>query len=142
LLNKIGTELAQKAAVHAVTDVTGFGLLGHSLEMARGSDVEVVLNVDRLPLLKEAERFAGQGFVTGASGRNWASYSDGVILPADLPDWRRSVLTDPQTSGGLLIACDPAAADSVLGEITAAGCPHAAIIGRVESGKASVRVEI
>ena len=142
LLNKIGTELAKKAAIHAVTDVTGFGLLGHSLEMARGSDVEVVLNVDRLPLLKEAERFAGQGFVTGASGRNWASYSDGVILPADLPDWRRSVLTDPQTSGGLLIACDPAAADSVLSEIIAAGYPHAAIIGRVESGKASVRVEM
>jgi selenide, water dikinase len=141
LLNRVGADLAKDTCVHAVTDVTGFGLLGHTLEMARGSDAAIVIEANKLPLLKEVEHLAQQGFVTGASGRNWASYGESVALAPDFPDWQRSVLTDPQTSGGLLIACDPGAAERVLGEITAAGYSPAAIIGHVESGTPSVRVE-
>src|SRR5580704_10962399 len=114
LLNRIGADLAQDGDVHAITDVTGFGLLGHALEMARGSDLTLVLRADDLPLLSEATLLAQQGFITGASVRNWASYGDSIVLPADLPDWRRHLLTDPQTSGGLLIACAPGRADALL----------------------------
>src|SRR5690606_13996987 len=93
LLNRIGSELAKDPSVHAMTDVTGFGLLGHALEMARGSGVAIAFVADRVPLLPQVERLARQGFVTGASKRNWASYGDGVILPPDWPEWRRHVLT-------------------------------------------------
>ena len=112
-LNRIGTELAKDPAVHAITDVTGFGLLGHALVVARGSNLALVVRFDDLPFLTEAERLVQQHFVTGASARNWASYAESVTLPSDFPEWRRQLLTDPQTSGGLLIACDPGrAADS------------------------------
>ena len=140
LLNRVGTALAQDPDVHAVTDVTGFGLLGHALEMARGSRLAVVLTAAAVPLLAQAAALAEQGFVTGASHRNWASYQNGVSLPADLPDWRRHLFTDPQTSGGLLVACAPARADAILRDIVAAGYPAAAIVGRVEAGAAMVRV--
>jgi selenide,water dikinase len=141
LLNKVGAELAKDAAVHAITDVTGFGLLGHSLEMARGSKLTVVLRPADLPLLTQATTLVQQGFVTGASIRNWASYGAEVKLSAGLPEWQRHLLTDPQTSGGLLVACAPDRADAILQTITAGGYPTARIIGRVEQGAPEVRVE-
>ena len=140
LLNRIGMELANDPAVHAMTDVTGFGLLGHALEMARGSNLALVISADQLPLLSEAQKLAEQRFVTGASARNWASYSDGVILPSDYPEWRRHLLTDPQTSGGLLIACDPGRAESILNKIVTAGYPQARIIGHAKAGPPLVDV--
>ncbi|MGZ8309744.1 MAG: selenide, water dikinase SelD [Rhodoplanes sp.] len=140
LLNRIGTKLAEDSDVHAMTDVTGFGLLGHALEMARGSNLRLVILADDLPLLREAVPLAQQGVVTGASGRNWASYGDSVQLPADLPDWRRNLLTDPQTSGGLLVACAPERAAAVLQSILAAGYPAARHIGYAESGLPAVKV--
>jgi selenide, water dikinase len=140
LLNKVGAELAKDAAVHAITDVTGFGLLGHALEMARGSKLSLVVAADDLPLLTDAAVLAQQGVVTGASGRNWASYGEAVELPAGLPDWRRQLLTDPQTSGGLLIACSPDRANDILQTIVAAGYPGARRIGHVEAGAPMVRV--
>ena len=140
LLNRIGMELAKDAAVHAMTDVTGFGLLGHALEMARGSNLALVIRADDLPLLTEAASLAQQRFVTGASARNWASYSDGVVLPANLPEWQRHLLTDPQTSGGLLIACAPDRAQSILDRIVAGGYPRARIIGRADIGPPSVAI--
>ncbi len=140
LLNKVGAELAKDPAVHAITDVTGFGLLGHGLEVARGSKLTVVINPDALPLLTQATALVQQGFVTGASIRNWASYSADVKLPAGLPDWQRHLLTDPQTSGGLLVACAPERAGAILQTITAAGYPAARIIGRVEAGAPEVWV--
>lgn len=88
-----------------MTEVTGFGLLGHSLELARGGGVSLDISYERVPFLEQAEALAEAGYATGASGRNWGSYSDGIILPAELPAWRRTLLTDPQTSGGLLVAC-------------------------------------
>src|SRR5246127_1453855 len=87
LLNRVGAELAKDASVHAMTDVTGFGLFGHTMEMARGSNVTIVLKAASVPLLPEAAELVRQGFVTGASTRNWASYGDGVRLGPDFPDW-------------------------------------------------------
>ena len=140
LLNRVGTELAKDPAVHAMTDVTGFGLLGHALEMARGSKLSLVVNAEDLPLLADAAALAQQGIVTGASARNWASYGDAVILPPDLPEWRRQLLTDPQTSGGLLVACAPERADAILKDIVTAGYPAARRIGHAEVGAPVVRI--
>ena len=140
LLNRIGAELAQDDAVHAITDVTGFGILGHGLEMARGSGVTLKLRLSDLPFLSQAERLAQEGRVTGASHRNWASYGEGAVLPAGLPDWQRHLLTDPQTSGGLLVSCAAGRAEAVLAQIKAAGYPAARIIGSVEAGPAQVVV--
>ncbi|GGF81874.1 selenide, water dikinase [Azorhizobium oxalatiphilum] len=140
LLNKVGATLAKDAAVHAMTDVTGFGVLGHGLEVARGSGLSVEIEAERLPLLAHAEALVRQGFVTGASGRNWASYGAGVRLPADFPDWRLNLLTDPQTSGGLLVSCAADEADRLVAEINAAGYPAACRIGAVVEGPAEVRV--
>ncbi|MCC7046645.1 MAG: selenide, water dikinase SelD [Alphaproteobacteria bacterium] len=133
-LNKVGAALAKDKAVHAITDVTGFGLLGHALEVARGSKLAVTIDEASVPLLAEAASLAQQGFVTGASNRNWDSYGGDVALPAGMPDWRRHLLTDPQTSGGLLVACDPARADAILATIAAAGHPNARIVGEVAPG--------
>jgi selenide, water dikinase len=141
LLNRIGTDLAKDAAVHAITDVTGFGLLGHALEMARGSKLSLVVRADDLPLLADAAMLAQQGLGTGASARNWASYGEAVILPPGLPDWRRQLLTDPQTSGGLLIACSSDRAENILQAAVESGCRGARRVGRVEAGPPVVRVE-
>jgi len=139
-LNRVGVQLAKDPAVHAVTDVTGFGLLGHALEMARGSGVALMVEGDSVPLLAEAASLAQAGFVTGASLRNWDSYGRDVVLPAGIPEWRRHLLTDPQTSGGLLVACDAARADAILETIVAAGHPAARIVGRAEPGAPAVHV--
>ena len=141
LLNWVGAELAKNPAVHAVTDVTGFGLLGHGLEMARSSELTVVVRAVDLPLMSEAATLAQQGCVTGASIRNWASYGDDVKLPAGLPDWQRHLLTDPQTSGGLLVSCAPDRAEAIVQRIVAAGYPAARVIGRAEAGMPGIRVE-
>ncbi len=140
LLNRIGHTLAQDDDVHGVTDVTGFGLLGHSLEMARGGGLSLNINYERIPFLAQAEALAEAGYATGASGRNWSSYGDGVALPPGLPVWQRNLLTDPQTSGGLLVACAAARADAVRANIEAAGYPRARIIGSVTSGDPVVRI--
>jgi len=140
LLNRVGTKLAKEAAVHSMTDVTGFGLLGHGLEMARGSNVALCVRFDDLPFLTEAADLAQRHFVTGASVRNWASYSESVTLPSSFPEWRRHLLTDPQTSGGLLIACGPDHAAGLLQMIAGAGYPSARIIGRVDAGSPSIEI--
>ncbi len=140
LLNKIGMTLGDDADVHSVTDVTGFGLLGHGLEMAEGSDLQITIRMADVPLFKQAENLAKQGFVTGASKRNWVSYGKKVETPADFPEWARDLLTDPQTSGGLLVACSQNRAESLVKEIVAAGYPSAKVIGTAEAGKPGVRV--
>jgi selenide,water dikinase len=140
LLNRIGADLAQSDDVHAITDVTGFGLLGHALEMARGSNLALTLRATAVPLLSQAAALAQQGFVTGASHRNWTSYGGGVKLPDAYADWRRHLLTDPQTSGGLLIACTSDRAEGVVQSIRDAGYPLARIIGHTEAGKPAIVV--
>lgn len=140
LLNRVGAELARDEAVHAMTDVTGFGLLGHALEMARGSKAHLILALEGVPLLAEAEALARVGYVTGASHRNWDSYGDEIDLPPGLDSWRLHILTDPQTSGGLLVSCAAGRAPHLLSAIHAAGYPKAALIGRVEAGTSRVSV--
>jgi selenide,water dikinase len=139
-LNWIGADLAADEDVHALTDVTGFGLLGHGLGLARAGDVTLVIETDAVPLLGRAEHLAKTGFVTGASHRNWAAYGDAVALPEGFPEWRRFLLTDPQTSGGLLVACAPARAEAILSTIRSGGFTQAAIVGRIEAGPSAARV--
>ncbi len=141
LLNCVGTKLASDPDVRAMTDVTGFGLLGHALEMARGAGKTIVIKPAELPWLKEAAALAQQGFITGASGRNWKSYDSDVVLPAGTPEWQRQLYCDPQTSGGLLVACAAARADALLKTIVAAGYPFASIIGEVREGEPRIVVE-
>lgn len=141
LLNRIGAELAQDADVHAITDVTGFGILGHALEMARGSNLQLSLRAGDIALFSRGAELAQRGFVTGASHRNWASYSGDVVLPDDFPVWQRHMLTDPQTSGGLLVSCSAEHAADLLQKVVAAGYPAARIIGSVEAGRPGLRVE-
>jgi selenide,water dikinase len=141
LLNRVGAELAQDASVHAITDVTGFGLLGHGLEMARGSGCVLVVRDRDVPIFSDAASLAQRGFVTGASRRNWASYGDAVTLPPDFPEWRRHLLTDPQTSGGLLVACERDKAAALVEGIVAGGYPSARVLGHVEEGRPAIAVE-
>ena len=139
-LNKIGTALAGLSTVHAMTDVTGFGLLGHLLEMCRGSSLAATLDFAALPILPTARKLAEAGASTGAATRNWASYGHEVQLPADIDPWQQSILCDPQTSGGLLVACSSQAVDSVLAMFHECGFAATAPIGELTAGKAEVRV--
>ena len=139
--NSIGAELGHHASVHAMTDVTGFGILGHSLEMARGSKVSLRLDANAIPILSQAQALVQNGYVTGASHRNWDSCSDGVRGGSSIPENMRHLLTDAQTSGGLLVSCDANSSEDVLATIRAAGFTRAAIIGSVEAGPAQVHVE-
>src|SRR5215471_12899528 len=131
---RVGTELARDKDVHAITDVTGFGVLGHALELARGSKLTVRIKATDVPLLKHAAQLTQQGFVTGASHRNWASYGHDVVLPPGLPEWQRHLLSDPQTSGGLLVACSADRAADVVQSINAAGYKSARVIGEAVAG--------
>jgi selenide,water dikinase len=133
-LNDVGTDLAGMDGVHAVTDVTGFGLLGHALEMCRGCGLGARIRIRDVPVLEGAAALAEAGFVTGASGRNWASCAAEVSLPADVSDVSRALLCDPQTSGGLLIAVAADHASAVLSLVQARGFGRAAVIGSMISG--------
>ena len=134
-LNTPGTALAALPGVHAMTDVTGFGLAGHLLEICRGSGLAARVDFAHLPLIPEAARHAQAGIATGASGRNWAAYGNEVDLGDASADWQAKLLTDPQTSGGLLIACAPDCAGDVLARLHAEGFEAAAIIGQMSEGR-------
>jgi selenide,water dikinase len=139
-LNKPGKALADLAGVRALTDVTGFGLLGHLLELARGAKLTATLEMDRIPLLPGVEQLAHDGYFTGASGRNWDAYGMDVDLGAGVTDTQRVLLTDPQTSGGLLVSCDAGSVDEVLALFAREGFEHAAVIGRMDAGAPRVKV--
>jgi selenide,water dikinase len=139
-INTPGVALAEMPEVHALTDVTGFGLLGHLLEICRGSKLVARIEAARVPVLAAARHLVEQGYVTGASERNWQSYGVDVSMPAGEALNLRRLLTDPQTSGGLLVACAPQAADAVLNRFRAEGFADAAVIGRLESGPARIEV--
>jgi selenide,water dikinase len=140
-LNKPGKALAEMADVHALTDVTGFGLLGHLLELARGAGLSAQLDMATIPLLPGVEQLAHDGYFTGASGRNWDAYGKDVELAAAITPAQRALLTDPQTSGGLLVSCDPASAADVLALFAREGFGDAAVIGRMQAGPARVMVQ-
>jgi selenide, water dikinase len=140
-LNTPGPELAALPGVHALTDVTGFGLAGHALEMARGSGCTVQIDWPNVPLLAGVRELAAQGMVTGASGRNWAGYGQDVQLPAGFAAPDQALLTDPQTSGGLLVACSPDTVDEVLATFARHGFDQAAVLGRVVEGRAGLVIQ-
>jgi selenide,water dikinase len=140
-LNKPGRLLSDMPGVHALTDVTGFGLLGHLLELARGAKLSARLSMPKIPLLPGVEQLAHDGFFTGASGRNWDAYGTDVELSAAITPAQRALLTDPQTSGGLLVSCAPDSVDEVLALFAREGFGDAAVIGRMEEGAARVAVE-
>ncbi len=139
-LNTAGADLADFEGVHALTDVTGFGLLGHLLEICRGSRLTAEISFDHVPILPAALDAARRGSATGASSRNWASYGHEVILPAGFEDWRQTLLTDPQTSGGLLAACAPDSVGSALGVFRDHGFGDVAVIGGLAEGRSRVTV--
>lgn len=130
-LNTPGPDLAALAGVHALTDVTGFGLAGHALELARGAQCTVEIDWARVPLLPGVRELAGLGMVTGASGRNWTGYGASVRLPERWGAVDQALLTDPQTSGGLLVSCDAGAVPAVLDTFRRHGFDAAAEIGRI-----------
>lgn len=139
-LNTPGIALSALDGVHALTDVTGFGLAGHALELARGAKLRAVIEWSRVPLLENVVVMAAEGMVTGASGRNWAGYGADVKLVPGLHATTQNLLSDPQTSGGLLVSCTPDAVDAVLKVFRDEGFARAAIIGRVEAGEPSLHV--
>ena len=138
-LNTPGIALGAMKGVHALTDVTGFGLLGHLLEVCRASAVGAEIAFDRVPLLPDAAELAHLGLVTGASSRNWASYGDEV--DGDIDATTRALLADPQTSGGLLVACSPETVDDVLRAFRTDGFDRATVIGKIVAGPPRVVVD-
>jgi selenide,water dikinase len=139
-LNTLGGELVGLAGVHAVTDVTGFGLLGHALEMARGAGLTIEIDASAPALLPGVEHLLRSGVRTGASGRNWASYGAEVREDGRIEDWRRDLLTDPQTSGGLLIAVAEGEAERLLRLSVQRGFAASRIVGRTAAGPAGLTV--
>lgn len=135
-LNRVGEQLATLAGVHAMTDVTGFGLAGHLLEICRGSGLSAQVCLGDLPLIDAARQWAQAGTSTGASARNWAAYGREVLWPEGAAEWQRTLLTDPQTSGGLLVSCSEAAVPTVLEAFRAAGFAQAADIGQMQACQA------
>jgi selenide, water dikinase len=142
LLNRAGTDLAKLAGVHAMTDVTGFGLLGHLLEMCRGSGLGASISMTEIPVFDHAMQFAEAGIVTGASERNWASYGDHVRFANGLNNAARALLCDPQTSGGLLVSCAPDAVMSVLNVFGAHGSDRAIQVGTMSDGPIIIDVQV
>jgi len=130
-LNKPGADLSALEGVHAMTDVTGFGLLGHALEMAKGCDQDVTLNWAELPIIDGVPNLIELGMVTGASARNWSSYGNQVNLSSALPSWAQALLSDPQTSGGLLISASTESAPKVLELLQMAGFSNSRVIGSI-----------
>ncbi len=139
-LNTPGIALSALPGVHAMTDVTGFGLLGHLHEMCRSSKLRVDICYANVPVLSAAVHLAQAGYITGASERNWTSVGPHTQLPADFAEWQRKLLCDPQTSGGLLVACDRATAPEVMEIFRAGGFAGAREIGSLSAGEPRIHV--
>jgi selenide,water dikinase len=136
-LNTPGATLSALAGVHAMTDVTGFGLAGHALEMARGSHHTVQLNMSQVPLLHGVRELAEQGMLTGASGRNWEAYGGEISLSTECNAIDQALLSDPQTSGGLLVACAPESVAEVLAVFQQHGFGDACEVGEITAALAN-----
>jgi selenide,water dikinase len=131
-LNKHASEIAVEARAHACTDVTGFGLAGHMLEMIRQSEgVGIQVEASALPLLPRVEEFAKAGLIPPGTRRNRKCQGGDVSFGGDVPDWRQWILFDAQTSGGLMISVPRPEAEKLVGELRAQGVEQAVVIGRV-----------
>jgi len=144
-LNDAGAKMKDIAGVHAMTDVTGFGILGHLLEMCRGAAcygqaLGAEVRFEELPLLSHTSRLAESGVGTGGAKRNWNSYGHEVEMPADAPGWWRGILCDPQTSGGLLIACSQDSVREVLELLRSHTGKSAHVIAEFSDRRSNVRV--
>ncbi len=137
-LNTIGMALAERAEVHAMTDVTGFGLIGHLLEICRASGVAARLDTAALPVLATARELARGGVTTGAAKRNRSAFAAELTGPGDLAAELDGLLHDPQTNGGLLVACPADAAADILASFHRAGHGRAAAIGTIVAGKPGI----
>ena len=133
-LNKPGIALAALDGVHALTDITGFGLAGHCLELARGAGLQLRIDWSKVPLIEGVRELLAQGCVTGASGRNWASYGGEIVIAEGTTASDQALLSDPQTSGGLLVSCSADSAAQVLEIFRTQGFAEAAVIGEVVAG--------
>ena len=134
-LNRPGIALAALEGVHALTDVTGFGLAGHALELARGAQCQAHIDWPQVPMVPQARELATQGCITGASGRNWDSYGHEIQLPTGFSSIDQALLTDPQTSGGLLVSCAPESASQVLQIFQQSGFAQASVVGHIQTGQ-------
>jgi len=141
-LNRVGIELAAQPGVHAMTDVTGFGLIGHLAEICRASGVAAEVDFDELPVLESARPLFEQGIGPGAIERNWDSCKAEVAIDASLPQWAWRLVSDPQTSGGLLVSCDPATVPDVLATFRSEGFGAARRIGMVRPDRSASRIRI
>ena len=141
-LNTPGPELAAMEGVHALTDITGFGLAGHALELARGANMSVQIDWAKVPVLEGVRARAEAGHITGASARNWAGYGASVDLPATFADTEQALLTDPQTSGGLLVSCASESVDDVIALFHRHGFAHAQVVGSMLDAPGSPRLVI
>jgi len=139
-LNRPGVQLAEMPGVHALTDVTGFGLAGHLLEMCRGAKLAAQLKWADIPVIEEAIGYVKEGVFTGASTRNWAGYGAEVSLGQGITEWQQRLLTDPQTSGGLLVACNPVIESEVLALFHSQGFATAQKIGTMMAGEPLVHL--
>jgi selenide,water dikinase len=133
-LNKKASELMMEVGVHACTDITGFGLLGHAAQMAENSQVGLVFHIDSIPFFPDVDRLAQEGMCPGGSFRNKEYYSSRVDFAKSIPDHMRDVLFDAQTSGGLLICLEPEKAEELLKKLHKDGITDSAIIGEIVSG--------
>lgn len=136
-LNTPGPELAELPGVHALTDVTGFGLAGHALEIARGAKLTAHIQWADVPLLPNVSALFKAGNLTGASGRNWEGYGNEISLASGLPVECQALLSDPQTSGGLLVTCSPDAVADVLAIFKRHGFNDAAAVGHIGEAQTS-----
>ncbi|KXZ43738.1 hypothetical protein GPECTOR_81g186 [Gonium pectorale] len=132
-LNTVGQRVSRDPRVHAMTDVTGFGLLGHLLEVCRGSGLVGRVTTGGVPVMDPARELARRGVFPGAVKRNWDSYGASVRVEQGVEPWFRDLLVDPQTSGGLLLAVEPGAVPELLAEARDAGFAHASVVGRLEA---------
>ena len=139
-LNTPGKALANIDGVHALTDVTGFGLLGHAREMALGAKLRARIKMRAVPVLPHAEQLATEGHITGASARNWAGYHQDITLAPNINPLQQALLTDPQTSGGLLVACADEVVADVISLFHSQGFAHASVIGELVNGPPGVEV--
>ena len=141
-LNKPGTWLGTQTSVHALTDVTGFGLGGHALEMARGAKVSMILESKKVPVMEEAWALAAEGIVPGSAYRNLAAFGDALQFKGNISTDHQLIFTDPQTSGGLLMAVAPEAADDIIAKLKELNCMVAEKIGRVVAAEGASKVII
>ena len=141
-LNAVGAELSKLPGVHALTDVTGFGLIGHLLEICHGSNLAGAVNWNDLPILPAARDYAERGYNTGAAGRNWQSFGHDATLPVGISDCQKNLLTDPQTSGGLMLSCTREMTGDVLNIFNSNGFADATKIGQMQDGRPHVTVTL